>query len=219
MATSTKRSSSTHLTAIKRLQSSTSNPEWDNFYQRYVPYIRGICRKHLQNPADVDEAISRVLIQVVEQIADYDPENGSFRAWLKTRVRARAIDVAREFIRRGVKEGDTKLKSDGHRRGPVTYLIRKDDFQTIIPTAISRTKEKIKPLQWQIFDCAWLREWDVDRVCQTLDVTANDIYRARNRVKPVFARELKKAAQEAMKISRPPRNPPTESGGLAAKRK
>ena len=207
MATSTHSGLLTQLTAVGRLQSSAGNPEWDNFYQRYVPYIRGICGKKLRNPADVDEAVSRVLIQVVTQITDYDPEVGHFRAWLKTRARARAIEVARDFLLREKKEGNPTLKPKTTKPGPLTILILKDDLQTIMATAVTSTKEKVAPLQWQIFDCSWLREWKVERVCKVLGVTPNQVSLARHRIKPIFARELKSAADEAMMVSRSPLKP------------
>lgn len=71
----------------------------DEIYRVYKPRVRGVCRRYLRDPRDVEEAVQDTFVKAYRGLARF---NGSFRlgAWLSRIAANAAIDVARRNQRR-----------------------------------------------------------------------------------------------------------------------
>jgi len=116
-------SNKTSLTVIKGAQKSPQNLKWVDFWRQYEPFIYKACRAKLRRPEDVEDAMSMVKVQLFTAIKNYDPNDGSFRVWLKTVAIRRAIDLARKVIKEGERQGELLPKTtkailiQGERKG------------------------------------------------------------------------------------------------------
>lgn len=64
-------------------------------YDRYAPWLLGVALRILRNRGDAEDLIHDVFLEVWHKAGAYDPERGSVRRWLVTRLRSRAIDRLR----------------------------------------------------------------------------------------------------------------------------
>jgi RNA polymerase sigma-70 factor (ECF subfamily) len=75
------------------------------FYDQSLSRVYGLILRVVRNPADAEEVVSDLYLQVWERASDYQPARGSVTAWLKTMAWSRAVDRQRRG-RRFVREVD-----------------------------------------------------------------------------------------------------------------
>lgn len=68
-------------------------------YDRTLGRVYGLILRVVRNPADAEEVVSDLYLQVWERAGDYHPERGSVIAWLKTMAWSRAVDRQRRSRR------------------------------------------------------------------------------------------------------------------------
>ena len=77
--------------------------------------VYGLILRVVRQPADAEEVVCDLYMQVWEKAADYAPERGAVMAWLQTQAWSRAVDRLRKIRRRG---NETSLHPD---EGEVAY--------------------------------------------------------------------------------------------------
>ncbi len=68
-----------------------------------APYLRGVARRRLREPASVEDAVQDALLTIHSLRHTWDP-NRPLRPWMAAIADRRAIDVARRELRRGGRE-------------------------------------------------------------------------------------------------------------------
>jgi RNA polymerase sigma-70 factor (ECF subfamily) len=76
------------MSLLGRLRNPEDAAAWFDFHQRYAELISRVGRAHGLQPADREDVVQDVLIELTRSFADarYDPERGRFRSYLKTMV-------------------------------------------------------------------------------------------------------------------------------------
>ncbi|MDX1647136.1 MAG: sigma-70 family RNA polymerase sigma factor, partial [Longimicrobiales bacterium] len=69
-------------------------------YDRHAPLVYKLTRTIVGAEADAEEVTADVFVQIWERGESYDSGRGSFRAWLTTIARSRALDHVRSRRRR-----------------------------------------------------------------------------------------------------------------------
>ena len=64
-------------------------------YDRCLSRVYGLILRVVRNPADAEEVVSDLFLQVWEKAAEYRAERGSALAWLRTMAWSRAVDRQR----------------------------------------------------------------------------------------------------------------------------
>jgi RNA polymerase sigma-70 factor (ECF subfamily) len=65
------------------------------FYDQTLAKVYGLILRVLRNPADAEEVVSDLFLQVWEKARDYQPDRGGALAWLRTLAWSRAVDRQR----------------------------------------------------------------------------------------------------------------------------
>lgn len=65
-------------------------------YRRHVRLLRTVIQRVINNPADIDELIYDVFLQVWQQAGRYQEKSGRVLSWIITLARRRAIDLVRK---------------------------------------------------------------------------------------------------------------------------
>jgi RNA polymerase sigma-70 factor, ECF subfamily len=73
-------------------------------YDRYTPLLYPVAHRILRSPADAEDTLQEVWLQVWKRAATYDPRRGTVAAWLLTVARSRALDRWRSMSSRRVAE-------------------------------------------------------------------------------------------------------------------
>ena len=79
-------------------------------YDRCLSRVYGLILRVLRNPADADEVVGDLFLQVWEKAGDYQPGRGSALAWLRTLAWSRAVDRQRRQRRHA---SDIELHPEG----------------------------------------------------------------------------------------------------------
>jgi RNA polymerase sigma-70 factor (ECF subfamily) len=147
----------TRPSLLVRLRNVQDHEAWSQFVEVYGPLIYGFARKQgLQDAdaADVMQDALRVVAGAVRQL-DYDPERGSFRAWLFTVVRNQLLRFWSRQQRAGPGSGDS---SGQHRLEAVpapdpepSDLWDEEYERRRFAWAAERVREHVQPTTWQAF--------------------------------------------------------------------
>ena len=100
-------------------------------YDQAAPAVLGIVRRVLRDPAQSEEVMQEVLLEVWRTAARFDPSLGSASAWIMTLAHRRAVDRVRSEQRAAARElraatasidydevSDAALTTPGARAGP-----------------------------------------------------------------------------------------------------
>ena len=64
-------------------------------YDRYARVVLALVLRIVGNRAEAEDLLQEVFLQAWRRAPEYDPQRGSFSAWLFTIARNRALDVVR----------------------------------------------------------------------------------------------------------------------------
>ena len=78
-----------------------------DFYDRWMPTVRGLAQRILGEIADTDEVVEEVFWQVWQQAERFEVARGRVAVWLLTIARSRSLDRVRSRQRRRNEVSDT----------------------------------------------------------------------------------------------------------------
>lgn len=68
-------------------------------YDRYASLMLAVLTRVLRDPAEAEDVLHEVFLEVWQHAADFDPARGNVRAWLVMRARSRGLDRLRALGR------------------------------------------------------------------------------------------------------------------------
>jgi len=71
-------------------------------FQRHSSTVFRVCRRILGDDGEAEDTVQEVFMDVYRRISQFDPERSSFRTWVMTTARSRAIDRKRHLQSSGV---------------------------------------------------------------------------------------------------------------------
>ncbi len=92
------------------------------FYDLYAGLVNGLALRILRNPAEAEDVVQEVFVQVWRQAERYDPGRGSAEAWLCTIARSRSLDRLRRRASRREESGDALPMGASERPRPEEVL-------------------------------------------------------------------------------------------------
>jgi RNA polymerase sigma factor (sigma-70 family) len=191
----------TRATLLARLKD--SEEAWAEFvgiYRRLIVNGALEARVPLQDVEDVAQAVLETIWKQICKGFKYDPEKGSFRAFLRQTVRFRVGDYFRSKNRHlaaGHGREDQSSTSTGTTNripDPVDLgqLISDEDFKkTAMQAALERARRKVSPKQFQIYDAHVVKGWPVEKVMENLGVSRSQVFLAKCRVGKIVESELR----------------------------
>lgn len=191
----------TRKSLIDRLGNWEDQRSWDEFYQTYWRLIYGVGLKHGLRADEAMDTVQEVVLAIAKQTQknQYDPKQGSFKAWLMNLTRWRIND---QFRRRAK---DTHLSHGPHhderdtatfdrfpdtKPGELEKMWEAEWAKNLLERALARVKTQVSPKQFQIFDCYVIKDWGVSKVMKEMDVSMAQVYLAKHRVGKILKHEL-----------------------------
>ena len=192
----------TRWTLIERLKDWDDQQSWRDFFDIYWKLIYGVATKAGLSDAEARDVVQETLITVSKNVGAFkcDPAFGSFKAWLLKITRWRITDQLRKRL---PSEKPRRANLDESRRtttmgriadphGPELDKIWDDEWRrTLAQAALQRIKDKVRPKQFQIFDCYLNKNWPVERITQTLGVSTTQVYLAKHRITAMLKKEIR----------------------------
>ena len=191
----------TRRTLLARLRStSVDEASWYDFFDTYSRLIYSVARKSGLNHADAEDILQATVLKVSRYIGRFeiDPGRGRFRNWVCLITKQQIANHYRKARHLPLIEEPEPSAEDAFPEieDPVNQWGKIWDaeyFGHANEMALAQVKQKVSPKQYQIFHLYCIKQRDVKQITAMLDVTANDVYLAKNRVLPLYeaaAREV-----------------------------
>lgn len=193
MTNSTAISRYTRPSLLVRLRQQADGAAWAEFVAHYGPMILSWCRQRGLQPSDADDVAQMVLLRLARRMRtfQYDPEQGSFRAWLRTMARYAITDFYNEQRERG--SGDTQVQASLESVAAREDLLRRLDEafdQELLIEALQRAQRRVEPKTWQAFERTAVQGQSALEVAADLGMPVASVYKARSRILVILREEL-----------------------------
>jgi RNA polymerase sigma-70 factor (ECF subfamily) len=175
----------TRLSLLARIRDLHDAQAWAEFVDIYAPLVYALARRcGLQDAdaADLTQEVLRKVLRAAPQFA-YDPQRGSFRAWLFT--------VARNELRRASEGRDCERGSGStevqrlleEQPAPQEAAQWEREYQErLFAWATEKVRPDFRPATWQAFWRTAVQGQDARAVAADLGMSVGAVYIARSRV-------------------------------------
>ncbi len=191
----------TRASLLVRLRDRRDEAAWAEFVELYGPLVYGYLRKQGLQDADAADLCQDVLGAVAGAVSrlEYDPQRGTFRAWLFTVVRRRLSNWRRARRSRPQARGDPAA----HRlleQCPAPADAEADweaQWQRrVFAWACGQIRRGVTDATWQAFWRTYIDGQPSKQVAADLGLTVAAVYLARSRVLTRL-RDLVRSAEES----------------------
>jgi RNA polymerase sigma-70 factor (ECF subfamily) len=194
----------TRKSLIGRLGNWQDQRSWDEFYNIYSRLIFNVAVQSGLRSEEASDVVQETVLRFAQQQKEgkYDPDKGSFKAWLMNQARWRITDQFRK------RKKDTAMMDfgspDDSRRtavldrcedpaGPDIEKVWNAEWsKSLTERGLASVKQLVAPKQFQIFDCYVIKGWPASKVKEELGVSFTQVYLAKNRVGGILKKEIKK---------------------------
>jgi RNA polymerase sigma-70 factor (ECF subfamily) len=199
----------TRQSLLVRLRNAEDQRSWREFFDTYWNLIYRVARKAGLSDAEAQDVVQETVISVARKIAGfvYDPKVCSFKTWMLRLTRWRILNRLeahqRETARRHVLP-----PSDDLTRTPTIDTVPdpacegiesswdREWERNVLETALERTKRRVSPAQYQIYDLCVHEQKPALEVARTLEINIGRVYLARHRVGRALRAELERLKRE-----------------------
>ena len=148
--------------------------------------------------ADAQEVVQNTFIKVAKNIRkfDYDPRKGKFRNWLCLIAKQQAANLFRQSpAKKDV--SDTEIRRLPDQANDWDAIWDEEEQKHLQVIVLARLKRKVSEKNFQIFCAHCIKGLGVKEVTELQNVSANEVYLAKNRLMPIFESELKLVQEES----------------------
>lgn len=176
---------STRRSLIVKLKDPADTVSWQEFTAVYEPLVLRLARRKGLQEADARDVCQEVLRAVAFAVERWDPERGSFRAWISRITRNLLIN----FLARGGKvrgSGATSihdlLLAQPAPDPAATALFEAEYRVQLVHTALEQVRDQFAESTWKAFMRTAIEGRPIDEVARELSLSVGAVYVARSRV-------------------------------------
>ncbi len=173
----------TRPSLLVRVKTPEDGSAWKEFYRLYAPLLSRFGRARglgIEEAEDVAQECMNTLVKTMRNF-DYSRDKGSFKNYLFTQVSHQIADRLRRKRPRLAQSGELRrLPSRDQDEAEAQwdqYWLREH-----LNYCIKNIEKEFAPQTITAFKLYVLKEWAVEKVCDTLQLTPNQVYLAKSRV-------------------------------------
>ena len=191
----------TRYSLLSRLKNWEDDESWREFFDTYWRLIYAVALKSGLTDAEAQEVVQETIICVAKNIQKFkrDRKLGSFKGWLRNLTHWRIADQLRKRTRVLRNEMVLESQSLSSLDEIPGQTIDRDESEwesewqrNWLKTALEQVKRQVREEQYQLFDLYVIRQWPVDRITQTLGVSATRVYLAKYRITRRLKKEVRR---------------------------
>lgn len=189
----------TRRTLLARLRRTrTDEACWSEFFDAYSRLIFSVARKSGLSHGDSEDIVQVTVLKVSQYIDrfEFDPARGKFRNWVCLITKQQIANYYRKANRQPpiqeVEPDDDALLEIEDPVNQWEEIWKREYLGHVNEMVLAEVKRKVSPKQFQIFHLYCIKEHEVTRIAEILDVTPNEVYLAKNRVTPIFEEATRK---------------------------
>jgi RNA polymerase sigma factor (sigma-70 family) len=199
-------SNPTRASLIGRVKDLGDQSGWQEFFDIYWRLIYATALKAGLSDAEAQDVVQETILTVAKAMPgfDYDPARGSFKGWLRKTTHWRILDHLRRRARDPAAPQD---RADSSRTPTIERIVdpaslepdagwEADWEKNFMEAAIERVKHKVKPRQYQLFDCYVRKGWPMSEVTRKLGVSMAQVYFAKRKLTGLIRQEAHELEQK-----------------------
>jgi len=172
----------TRASLLIRIKDPSADEAWSEFHDLYAPLIYRYARMRGLNADDADDVRSECYKAIVQQIKtfDYDAAKGGFKAWLRTIVDRRVIDLFRKRREQQADTGDLRRLEADH---PSPEQAWEAEWRNQhLKHCVEQLRSEVSRTTFEAFSIVVIQGRSVAEACEELGITPNQVYKARARM-------------------------------------
>lgn len=183
------RMTTTRVSLLVRIRNPHDSQAWTEFHNVYAPIIYGYAKARGLQHNDAQEVQSACYESIIKQIPsfEYDREQGGFKAWLRTIVNRRVVDLLRR--RKEVAADVDQLATLPGNEETAEEIWEQHWKNQLLRHCFLLARSRVSHKQYDAFRLLVEENAAVSEVENLTGMNANQIYKAKARVLAVI-REL-----------------------------
>jgi RNA polymerase sigma-70 factor (ECF subfamily) len=172
----------TRASLLIRIRDARDTQAWSEFHELYAPMLYRFARTRGLSHDDAEDARATCYATIVRKIPHfkYDKNKGQFKAWLRTLVNRRVIDILRK---RRERHADTdQLQGLIDSGSEVDALWEQQWRRQHLRYCLQQVRSRVSSATYETFTMLMQAGISVPDICQRLEITPNQVYKAKARV-------------------------------------
>ena len=172
----------TRASLLVRIKDPNAAEAWSEFHDLYAPLIYRYARRRGLNRDDADDVRSECYKAIVQQIKtfNYDNAKGGFKAWLRTMVDRRVIDLFRKRREQQANTGALRQLEAVHPSPEEAWEIEWKNQH--LRHCVEQLRSEVSRTTFEAFSIVVIQGRPVAEACDVLGMNANQVYKARARM-------------------------------------
>ncbi len=180
----------TRASLLQRLKDPQDDASWKEFYHLYSPLLASYARARGLSADLAEEVVQQCMVTLSQHLRtfEYSKDKGGFKSWLRTMATNKVYDLMKK---RRVPSVDDAALAQVQSREPALDEIWETEWRKHhLMYCLRLIKKEVAEDTYQAFDYYVLKEWPVERVAQTLGVSANKVYVAKSRIEKKLRQKM-----------------------------
>jgi RNA polymerase sigma-70 factor (ECF subfamily) len=171
----------TRASLLVRIRDPRDTRAWEEFHELYAPLLYRYARARGLAHADAEDVRATCYENIVKQIGgfEYDNHRGTFKAWLKTLVNRRVVDLLRKRRERLADDGTLPEVPSPELEPDAAW--DKAWRQQHLRYCVNLVRVDVPDVTFEAFELL-MRDEPVAAVCERLGLNANQVYKAKSRI-------------------------------------
>ena len=153
---------------LLRIKNRKDVEAWQEFFDLYSPLLYAYARERGLSHDDAEDIRSSCYETIVQRIGDfeYDKSNTGFRAWLRTMVSRRVIDLFRKRKMPNAESSDLRQLDDGE--STLDEIWEKNWRLHHLRYCVSQVSKRVQPTTFEAFQLLTDQAMSVEQVCEKM---------------------------------------------------
>jgi RNA polymerase sigma factor (sigma-70 family) len=190
----------TKASLLGRLKNSEDKASWQEFFDTYSRLIYGVARKAGLNDNEAKNVLETTMDSLAEHLPkfNYDPNIGSFKAWLQQLIRLQII--SRSLKRRPSSSGPARQDAaDSDGSGKALDQMWEVEWKTnLLNAAVAKVKRRLDPKKYQIYDLQVNKQWPAEKVSALMNLPVDEVTAAKQSIAEMIQSEVKRLDEKGI---------------------
>jgi RNA polymerase sigma factor (sigma-70 family) len=194
----------TRPSLLIRIRDGNDHQAWQQFVELYSALIYGYARRRGLQDADAADLMQDVLrsVAVAASRLQYDPQKGTFRAWLATVTRNRIFNFldGQRHRARGTGNSDMqqRLNNEPNRSPEADDQWELEWQRQLSARAMQQVEHEFQPATWKAFWMTAVEGKSAKEASDALGLSSGAIYVAKSRVLARLREEIESLSREEL---------------------
>lgn len=181
----------TRASLLVRVKDKKDSAAWREFDGIYRPMLHRFATARGLDHASAEDVVQHCMAAIAGHIAsfDYDPRKGRFKGWLRTLVNNRVRNLLRNRHEEVAESKD--FKRDQQQEPSPEAVFDRLWMEEHLRHCLQLVRDEVGLSTIQAFQHYVVEEWPVERVCEEMKMTANQVYKIKWRVTQKLSEKMK----------------------------